>query len=173
LNLAPDNPLSPFLSGFYVAYPLIPWLGVILAGYLIGPVFQQGESQRKRLLLSAGITFCILFFVLRALAFYGDPNPWKPGGNGIVFEFMAFLNTNKYPPSLLFLSMTIGPALLALVFLEKLRGISAKVFLVFGQAPLFFYLIHIPFIHVTASNRISTLLCSIHRTLKATHHNYF
>jgi hypothetical protein len=92
----------------------------------------------------------VLFVVLRAINVYGDPHPWSRQAGGAIYDVMAFLNCEKYPPSLLYLAMTLGPAILALAALEHLRGAFARALLVFGRVPLFYYLLHIPLIHLAA-----------------------
>jgi uncharacterized membrane protein len=129
-----------------VIYPLIPWIGVMAAGYAFGALYQFDVQRRRRLLLTIGATAIALFIVLRALNIYGDPALWSTQKN-LVFTVLSFVNTTKYPPSLLFLLMTLGPAILALAFFEsraESRGFLARVrefFLTFGRVPLFFYLL--------------------------------
>ena len=107
-----------------VIYPLVPWLGVMAAGYAFGTLYQLDAQRRRRLLLAIGGTATALFIILRALNIYGDPAPWSPQKN-LVFTVLSFVNTTKYPPSLLFLLMTLGPAILALAFLKMERARAA------------------------------------------------
>lgn len=145
-------PVSPDF-GIYVVYPLIPWIGVMLLGWAFGDVYiGPPAGRRKRLLLSgAGVTAA--FLVLRAINTYGDPWRWAAQERGDLFTVLSFLNTQKYPPSLLFLAMTLGPALLLLGALDgrRLDGRISAFLLDFGRVPLFFYLLHIPFIHLLAA----------------------
>ena len=124
-----------------VIYPLVPWLGVMAAGYAFGTLYQLDAQRRRRLLLAIGGTATALFIMLRAINIYGDPAPWSTQKN-LVFTVLSFVNTTKYPPSLLFLLMTLGPAILALAFFEARGGGWLRQFFVtFGRVPLFFYLL--------------------------------
>jgi uncharacterized membrane protein len=127
-----------------VLYTLIPWGGVMAAGYGFGEVLQLAPEKRRRVCLSIGIAAVVLFLVLRATGIYGDPRPWDHA------SALGFLGTTKYPASLLFLLMTLGPVLIALPLLENARGGIARVLAVFGQVPFFYYVLHIPLIHLTA-----------------------
>ncbi len=142
----------PLAEGFglIVIYPLIPWIGVMSLGYLFGPIFQLPPEDRKRRLLTWGWVLMVLFVALRAINAYGDPSPWQPNERGPLFTALSFLNATKYPASLDFLLMTLGPALLLVPYLEGLRGQLSRALIVFGRVPLFFYVVHIPFIHVLA-----------------------
>ena len=132
----------------FVIYPLIPWIGVMALGYALGFLYQKNIEQRKRLLLIMGGVAIALFVVLRGIHVYGDPQPWSQQKD-LVFTGLSFLNTTKYPPSLLFLLMTLGPALLALAYFESgsprsrysLAGRVRNFFVTFGRVPLFFYLL--------------------------------
>jgi uncharacterized membrane protein len=133
-------------ASLYVLYPLIPWLGVMVAGYLLGPVMQLGEEARQRLLFRLGAAVSLGFIMLRATNLYGDPAPW------IVQEIwlstlLSFVNCEKYPPSLLYLMMTLGPALILLAWLEHVRGPFARLLATFGRVPFFYYVIHIYLVH--------------------------
>mgnify|MGYP003581508733 CR=1 FL=1 len=139
-----------------VLYTLIPWVGVMAAGYGFGEIVQMPPEKRKRLCLAIGIAAVVLFVLLRATGIYGDPRPWQPP------SVLGFLSTTKYPASLLFLLMTLGPILIVLPFLENARGRVARWLAVFGQVPFFYYLLHIPLIHLTA------VLISLVRTPEST-----
>ena len=128
-----------------VLYVLIPWIGVMAAGYGFGAVMQMEPRIRRRVCFSLGATAVALFVLLRATGFYGDPQPWAPD-----HPALAFLNTAKYPASLLFLLMTLGPVFIALPLLENARGRLARWLAVFGKVPFFYYVLHIPLIHVVA-----------------------
>jgi uncharacterized membrane protein len=132
-----------------VAYPLIPWIGVMAAGYCFGRVYGLESERRRRLLRRLGLTLIAAFFVIRGLNVYGDPRPWSLQGQP-VFTVLSFLNTTKYPASLSFLLMTLGPAMLFLAWADRLRVSERNPFLVFGRVPLFYFIVHIPIIHVVA-----------------------
>ena len=102
----------------FVIYPLIPWIGVMALGYVFGALYRGHPQPRRRLLLIIGSSATLLFIVLRAINRYGDPSKWASEKN-IVYTALSFVNTTKYPPSLLFLLMTLGPAILALAFFES------------------------------------------------------
>jgi len=131
--------------GVYLAYPLMPWLGLIAAGYALGPVFQWEPARRQRFLLVAGAVLLMVFVALRSGNFYGDPDPWSPQGRGFVWDFISFIRVHKYPPSLLYLCVTIGIALPLLAWFERLRPVP--MLMLFGGTPMFFYVIHIAMIH--------------------------
>ncbi|HKV34465.1 MAG TPA: heparan-alpha-glucosaminide N-acetyltransferase domain-containing protein [Pyrinomonadaceae bacterium] len=132
-----------------VIYPLVPWVGVMAAGYAFGRLYELDAQRRRRLLLIAGGTATALFVVLRAINVYGDPSEWSTQKNAL-FTFLSFINTTKYPPSLLFLLMTLGPSILALRGFESGtgRGWLREFFVTFGRVPLFFYLLQWPTAHV-------------------------
>jgi uncharacterized membrane protein len=112
----------------FVAYPIVPWIGVTAAGYGLGQVFGWTPERRRRFLLTAGVVLSLGFVVLRAIDGYGDPVPWSTQASGLR-TMLSFINANKYPPSLLYLLMTLGPALLirsraALLFRHSLLADS-------------------------------------------------
>jgi uncharacterized membrane protein len=125
-----------------VSYSLGPWLGVLLAGYLVGPWFKLPLPQRTRRLRWAGAGLLVLFGVLRATNWYGDPFPWSVQPLGLGHTVLSFLNVTKSPPSLLFLSLTLGVALLVLSGVGAATGWLGGVLRTFGQVPLFYYLLH-------------------------------
>lgn len=131
---------------FFISYPLIPWIGVIAIGYVFGTVFTQELSQRLKLLWRWGLSCLLGFIVLRFLNIYGDPNPWSFQAN-ISYTILSFVNCHKYPPSLLYLLMTLGLMFLLLYVFEKYRIKILKPLILLGQAPLFFYIVHIWLIH--------------------------
>jgi uncharacterized membrane protein len=151
---------GPF--GVAILYVLLPWIGVIAAGYGFGGVMKQPADVRRRWCLTIGLSAIALFVLLRATSIYGDPRPWPPPAEAQIPSWLAFLNTAKYPASLLFLLMTLGPVLVILPFLENARGRVAKWLSVFGEVPFFYYVLHIPLIHVIA------LLISLVRTPEST-----
>lgn len=134
-------------QGIYVGYPLIPWLGVMAAGYLFGELLLEPGQVRERGYLVIGFSLMALFVLLRSGNFYGDPLPWSEQVRGGLFSFWSFINTQKYPPSLLYLCMTLGPSMLLLWMFEKWPVKPLHRLLPFGREPLFFYLLHVPVIH--------------------------
>jgi uncharacterized membrane protein len=139
---------QPIAIGF-VSYPLIPWIGVMALGYVMGGLFELEPARRRRLLLTLGSAMIVAFVVLRLANVYGDPHPWAVQSSA-TFTVLSFLKVHKYPPSLLYLLMTLGPGLLLLVWFENRRGALASVLEVFGRVPLFFYVLHIVLAHALA-----------------------
>ena len=133
-----------------VAYPLVPWFAVMALGFCAGPVLHWPAEQRRRLLIRAGVAMVSAFVVLRAVNIYGDPQPWATQPSGI-FTLLSFLRTTKYPPSLQFLLMTLGPAVIALAWLETVRSRVLGIFVTIGRVPFFFYVAHFWLLHVVAS----------------------
>lgn len=131
---------------FLVAYPLIPWIGVMAVGYGFGTILIKEASARRKTLLRLGLAITAGFILIRATNLYGDPNQWSQQKD-VVFTAFDFINCEKYPPSLLYLMITLGPAIAVLPLLERARGWMAQFFIVFGRVPMFFYIIHIPLIH--------------------------
>ena len=135
---------------FYAHYPLIPWIGVMAAGYVFGRLYVMDADVRRRILLRLGGGLIALFVLLRASNLYGDASKWAVQSNA-VFTVLSFLNTTKYPPSLLYLCMTLGPAILLLAFLEQGGRDSVGSALVkLGRVPLFFYVLQWLFAHGVA-----------------------
>jgi uncharacterized membrane protein len=132
-----------------LAYPLVPWIGVMGLGYVAGRVYRLAPQERRRLLLSCGIGMSVAFVALRALDVYGDPRPWSVQATATL-TWISFLNTTKYPPSLLFLLMTLGPALVCLAWVDGVRVGERNFLRVFGRVPLFYFVLHIPLIHAVA-----------------------
>ena len=141
--------LMPGPPAVIVAYPLIPWIGVMAAGFCFGRVYRLPSERRRPLLIWSGVALTALFIVLRAINVYGDPRWWSPQADP-VFTVLSFLNTTKYPPSLLFLLMTLGPAIAILGFTDRARPSNANPLLVFGRVPLFYFVLHIVAIHLAA-----------------------
>jgi len=134
----------------FVVYPLIPWPAVMLAGYAFGSLYRRNERQRRRALLLLGSAIVVGFVVLRLINIYGDPAPWTMRF-GAAKAALSFLALSKYPPSLLYLMMTIGPGILFLLFAERRSsGPLARMFVTFGRVPLFFYLLQWVTSHVLA-----------------------
>ena len=149
-------PIAGFPSPIvFVAYPLIPWIGVMAAGYAFGLLYQQEAARRRRWLLTIGSVATLLFAIIRFTNFYGDPAPWSRQATPL-FTVLSFLNTTKYPPSLLYLLMTLGPAIICLALFEKSSGAEMRksslraALVTFGRVPLFFYLLQWYTSHVIA-----------------------
>jgi uncharacterized membrane protein len=156
----------------FVLYSIVPWVGVMALGYVFGRVMIIDAQSRRKLCLALGASAIVLFLVLRGFNLYGDPRPWSAPAQTVSLQgqsssgrkiappaaprrpqapaWISFLNTTKYPASLLFLLMTLGPMLLALAFLEKANGRIANGMAMFGRVPFFYYVLHIPLIHVAA-----------------------
>jgi uncharacterized membrane protein len=135
------GPVGPL----FILYVIVPWAGVMMAGYAFGPVMELPAERRRAIAMRIGAFVTILFVILRWLDVYGDPRPWH--GKPVLF----FINTTKYPASLLFLLMTLGPILLLLAWAESLaESWPGKVLTTFGRVPMFYYLLHIPLIHAAA-----------------------
>jgi len=135
----------------YIGYPVIPWIGIMLLGYSLGTQFQAGAdaNKRHRLLVTAGIAAIVLFVVLRWTNAYGDPVSWTTQADG-VHTFLSFMNVAKYPPSLLYILATLGPAMLFLAFAEKYNGRLAQYMIALGRVPMFYYILHLYLIHLLA-----------------------
>jgi uncharacterized membrane protein len=131
-----------------VLYSIVPWVGVIAAGYAFGAVMRLPPERRRRLCLQIGLGATAAFLVLRGVGVYGDPRLWRPPGPAPAA--LRFLNTSKYPASLLFLLMTLGPTIALIPLLEGARGRLARWLTVFGRVPFFYYVLHIPLIHIVA-----------------------
>ena len=135
---------------FLIVYAFLPWTGVMLLGYCFGKLYQNGvdAAWRKKMLLRIGGGLVLLFIILRFSNLYGDPVPWSSQPRGSIYTFLSFLNLNKYPPSLLFLCMTIGPGILFLAFIEKIQNGFTKVMNVYGRVPMLYYILHFYIIHL-------------------------
>ena len=134
---------------FVTGYPVLPWIGVMAAGYCLGTVFTWDAARRQSILVRTGLTLTAAFIVLRAINLYGDPNPWSHQRFPL-FTALSFLNTTKYPPSLAFLLMTLGPALAALAWLERAHFSFTNPLIVFGRVPFFYYAAHLLLAHAVA-----------------------
>jgi len=155
-----DNPLWTILHSpnfllnhpqhsVFVGYPLIPWIGVTAAGYGLGQIYRWPSERRRAFLLPMALGLSAGFIVLRAINIYGDPQRWSTQKSA-AFTLLSFLNTTKYPPSLLFLLMTLGPALLFLWAVDAGTPRWLRPALTIGKVPMFYYLLHVPLIHVLA-----------------------
>ena len=129
-------------------YPIIPWFGIMALGYCMGSFYKKGmdAALRKKYLLIIGAAAIVLFLLIRGINLYGDMSPWAMQHSPIL-SICSFLNVTKYPPSLLYSLMTLGPALILLALLEKPLNRFGKIIIVFGRVPLFFYILHIYLIH--------------------------
>jgi uncharacterized membrane protein len=148
------QPHSVFINSTHLVnfvYPVLPWIGLMALGYVFGALYQKGfpAEQRRRLLLNIGVGATLLFMILRGFNLYGEPHLWQTQSS-FVFSLMSFLNTTKYPPSLHFLFMTIGPALIFLSAIEPFGNRLPKPVITFGRVPFFFYIIHLFVIHALA-----------------------
>jgi uncharacterized membrane protein len=133
----------------FAAYVLVPWVGVTAIGYSLGQIYRWEPGRRRRFLARMGVAVSVAFLALRFVNIYGDPSRWAAQRSG-VFTALSFINTTKYPPSLLYLLMTLGPALLFLRAVDRGIPRALQPALVFGKVPMFYYLLHIVLIHLLA-----------------------
>lgn len=138
--------VGPFLLRF--VYPLLPWIGVMSLGFGVSGVFEQSPVRRAATLLRAGIALTAGFLLIRLIFSYGDPNLWQIQPAGAVATIMDFLNTTKYPPSLDYLLMTLGPAAVLASFADRMRGAVKGLLVTFGRVPFAFYVAHFFVIHL-------------------------
>jgi uncharacterized membrane protein len=136
---------------FFVGYPLLPWIGILVTGYCLGGLYASGydPAKRKRTLFAIGVAAILLFILLRVSNVYGDPSYWS-GQKNAVFTFLSFLRTTKYPPSLQYILMTLGPSLIFLSFAERPLNGFTEMISTFGRVAMFYYLVHILVIHLAA-----------------------
>ena len=132
-----------------VIYPLIPWFAVMALGYALGPLARLEPSNRRRIFLQLGIAVSAAFVVVRAINGYGDPSRWGSQPSPL-YTVLSFLNTTKYPPSLLYLLMTLGPAFVLVSLFDRIPGPIGRFFIAFGRVPFFFYILHFYLIHLLA-----------------------
>lgn len=133
----------------FAAYPLIPWIGVTAVGYGLGQVYRWDPERRRRFLLRLGLAVSAAFVVIRGINHYGDPAPWSRQPSAL-FTVLSFLNTIKYPPSLQFLLMTLGPAVLMLWAVDRGTPKLLRPALIIGKVPMFYYVLHFMLIHLLA-----------------------
>jgi uncharacterized membrane protein len=133
----------------FIGYPLVPWFAVMALGYVLAPIYEWTPARRRRVLVWSGALATASFVALRLVNGYGNPAPWSALRTPAL-TVAAFLNVNKYPPSLLFLLMTLGPILVGLAYAEGLRGRVAGWLSVYGRVPLFYYIGHIYVAHAVA-----------------------
>lgn len=132
-----------------IVYSFLPWTGVMLLGYCFGRYYQpQYQSKRNRVFLQWGTGLIVLFLLLRFVNMYGDPVPWSVQPRGSVFTFLSFININKYPPSLAFLSITIGAGLIFLAMVGSAKSAFSRMLRTFGRVPMFYYILHFYVIHL-------------------------
>jgi uncharacterized membrane protein len=135
----------------HVMYPVLPWIGVIVAGYAFGALLELERPRRRRLMMYTGFGMIAAFVLIRALNVYGDPYPWEHRPTAL-YTLLSFMNVSKYPPSLLFLLITLGPSSIALAWLDRdwePGGLDTWL-ITFGRAPMFFFLLHWQVIHLLA-----------------------
>lgn len=144
----------PFASNHVVVilYPFLPWTGLMMLGYCAGVWFTERTpyEQRKKLLVRTGLGMIVLFIIIRWINVYGDPHPWSAQPSGF-YTFLSFINVHKYPPSLLYILVTIGPALIFLAFIEKISNGFTRVTAIYGRVAFFYYMMHIYLIHLIAT----------------------
>jgi uncharacterized membrane protein len=128
----------------FILYVLVPWAGLMFAGYAFGRITERGPESRGRIYLSLGVALTLLFVALRVIGVYGDPRAWDK------HSLFGFLNTTKYPASLEYLLMTLGPMFIFWALAERWNDEFASVIETFGRVPMFYYLLHIPLIHLAA-----------------------
>lgn len=133
-------------AGLMIIYPLVPWIGVMAAGYCFGAIMQLEQQKRDKALYRLGIGAIVLFIALRFTNVYGDASKWELQTHWWR-TVLSFLNCSKYPPSLLYLLMTIGPAITVLPLLEKANNKLTNIFSIYGKVPMFYYILHIYLIH--------------------------
>jgi uncharacterized membrane protein len=148
LHVSASIPIGPH-TDFFIVYPLIPWIGVMAVGYSFGVIVKQDRARRRKKLFLIGGGLIAAFILIRAANIYGDPHPWSMQVNPL-FTFFSFINCVKYPPSLCYLLMTLGPAIFLLGLLDHDLGRFWRPLIVFGRVPLFFYILHLYLIHALA-----------------------
>jgi uncharacterized membrane protein len=137
---------------FLSVYPIIPWLAVMMFGFVTGRLYGEKYDPvlRRRLLTQLGILAIVLFIVLRWVNVYGDPAPWMHSDRGVLYTTLSYLNVSKYPVSLLFVLMTLGPLMLLLARFETVKAGWLSPAAVFGRVPLFYFLVHFFLIHAAS-----------------------
>jgi uncharacterized membrane protein len=135
-----------------ILYPFVPWVGLMMLGYCTGIFFSPKftVSQRRKILNGIGIGLIVLFIIVRFINGYGDPQPWHTQKNGL-FTFLSFINVQKYPPSLMYMCIMMGPAFLLLSLFEKIKNAFTKAIKVYGRVPFFYYVIHLYVIHLVSA----------------------
>jgi uncharacterized membrane protein len=133
-----------------IGYPVIPWIGIMTLGYCLGTLYTPDFSaeRRKKILLMIGGSAIALFILIRFLNGYGDRSHWSQQPSAF-YTFLSFIKASKYPPSLLYALMTLGPAIVFLALAENIKGAVSKIISVYGRVPMFYYVLHIFFIHIS------------------------
>jgi len=139
----------PFGLQGRVSYPVLPWIGIMALGYGLGGAFLEPAPRRDRRLVMIGLASIVVFLVLRGTNFYGDPRPWTGHGDAVMTA-LSVLDVTKYPPSLLYALVTLGPMLVLLPAMDRLGGIVGEILTTFGRVPLFFYVLHLYVAHLAA-----------------------
>lgn len=157
----PSNPVAIFITSvlfrpfmiqigpdfsLFTAYPLIPWLGIMLAGFACGEFFELPSEERKKIFLRIGLAALSLFVIIRYINIYGDPSQWSEQKSPL-FTFLSYINTTKYPPSLLFILLFLGLTFLVLFISEKTNNRFSNLLTIYGRVPLFYFIIHLFIIH--------------------------
>jgi uncharacterized membrane protein len=157
LLLRPGMVPLPGDINLFVGYPVLPWLGVVAAGYGFGEVIKLEPGRRRRLMAMTGVTLIAAFVVLRDWGVYGEPRPWTTQSTPLLTA-LSFLNCTKYPPSLLYILMTLGPAVAAMAMIDRLgvHGPVGRALVTLGRVPLFFYLLQWYLIH-----GLAVLMCFV------------
>jgi uncharacterized membrane protein len=148
LHASMRTDVGPF--SFLWVYPLLPWTGVMLLGFGTARLFTQPTQRRDARLLVLGVAATTAFVVLRAIGVYGDPNPWQVQSGGAMSTLFDVLNVTKYPPSLIFLLMTLGPAVIVCASADRVPDVVKQPLIVFGRAPFAFYVAHLYLLHTLA-----------------------
>jgi uncharacterized membrane protein len=135
----------------FVGYPILPWTGIMLLGYCFGALYQSTvePAKRKSILLRLGAVTTLAFIIIRLINVYGDPAPWATQTSSL-YTFLSFINVTKYPPSLLYVLVTLGPAMIFLALAENLKGRISQYVIALGRVPMFYYIIHLYWIHIIA-----------------------
>jgi uncharacterized membrane protein len=151
LNHGNFNAVYPLWTGHFidVGYAFIPWLGVMILGYCFGRLYSPSvdEGFRRQLLFRFGLCAILLFVSIRLLNQYGDPHPWSVQRNTL-YSILSFIKVHKYPPSLDYVCMTLGPSILLLALLENVKNKVTDFFNIFGRVPMFYYILHLYLIHI-------------------------
>jgi uncharacterized membrane protein len=137
--------LWPLGNGYnlFISYALLPWTSIMLIGYVFGCLYTKSfdATKRHKILLYSGLGLLAIFLILRYFNIYGDPDPWSPQ-NTVSLGVISFFNVSKYPSSLLYLCMTIGPALIVLSMIENIQNKFTSILIVYGNVPFFYYVCH-------------------------------
>ena len=130
-------------------YAILPWTGIMLLGYAFGTIYKQDRNdvQRRKTILTLGFAVTTFFILLRFVNGYGDPSHWSLQKNGL-YTFLSFINASKYPPSLLFCTMTLGPVLIFLSLTENVQSRFSKILTVYGRVPFFYFVLHLYIIRI-------------------------